>query len=61
MSWSGSEAPLIEGHITFLRSLKDELHGIEYIEHRAYLDERIQWLQKDKDNILLREFLEDKW
>lgn len=58
MSWSGSEVPILEKQITFLENLKNELTGFAYVEHRAYLAERIQYIQKEKENVLLQEFIE---
>ena len=58
MSWSGSEVPILEKQISFLANLKSELTGFAYVEHRAYLAERIQYIQTDKENALLREFIE---
>ena len=58
MSWSGSEVPILERQISFLENLKNELTGFAYVEHRAYVAERIQYIQTDKENALLREFIE---
>jgi len=59
-TWSGSEVPLLEKQIEFLINVKNELNGFAYIEHKAYLAERIQCIQKKKENVLLREFIEDR-
>lgn len=59
-SWSGSEVPIIEQYIAFLIKLRGNLKGIQFIEHRAYISERIQDLQKRKEEVLLREFLEER-
>lgn len=59
-SWSGSEVPIIEQYIAFLIKLRENLKGIQFIEHRAYISERIQDLQKRKEEVLLREFLEER-
>jgi len=58
MSWSGSEVPILEEQISFLENLKNELTGFKYVEHRAYLAERIQYIEKEKENVLLQEFIE---
>lgn len=60
MSWSGSEIPVIENQISFFEEIKDNLRGIDYVEHRAYIDENIQWLQRRKEQVLLAEFIEDR-
>ncbi len=57
-SWSGSEIPLILDKINFLRSLKDHLKGVDYIEHRNYLEEMCRSLEKYKKNVELREYIE---
>lgn len=60
MSWSGSEIPVIENQISFFEEIKDNLRGIDYVEHRAYIDENIQGLQRQKEQVLLAEFIEDR-
>lgn len=59
-SWSGSEVPLIEKEIIFLKELIDSMRGIKYIEHKAYLKELILNKEKYKQQILVREYLEDR-
>lgn len=58
-SWSGSEVPLILEKIEFLQSLKDSLTGIDYIDHRKYLEERRRSLEKYQEEVELREYLEN--
>lgn len=58
-SWSGSEVPLILEKIEFLKSLKDNLKGIDYIEHKKYLEERCRSFEKYKEEVELREYLEN--
>ena len=58
-SWSGSEVPLILDKINFLRSLKDSLKGIDYIDHRKYLEEQYRNLEKYQKEVELREYLEN--
>lgn len=60
MSWSGSEVPLIEKEISFLNQLIDNISGIDYIEHKAYLKELIFNKEKYKQQVLVREYLEDR-
>ena len=59
MSWWGSQIPHIEKDIEFLNELLSDLNGFEYLEHRAYLKENITSLEKYKQNILIREYLEE--
>ncbi|MFQ8704770.1 MAG: hypothetical protein ACLR9T_01800 [Thomasclavelia sp.] len=58
-SWSGSEVPLIEKKIDFLSDLITSLRGVEFIEHRAYLKERKNSYESHKQDILIREYLEN--
>lgn len=44
-SWSGSEIPLIERKIDFLEEVIVLLKGMTYIEHRAYIREKIDSLK----------------
>lgn len=59
-SWSGSEVPILEQRIAFLIELKDRLKGIQFIEHRTYISEKIRNLQERKEDVLLSEFLEER-
>lgn len=59
-SWSGSEVPLIEKEIIFLNELIDSMSGIHYIEHKAYLKELILNKEKYKQQVLVREYLENR-
>lgn len=58
-SWSGSEIPLIMEKIDFLKSLKDNIKGINFIEHRKYIEEYRMNLERYKANVELREYLEN--
>lgn len=58
-SWSGSEIPLIIEKIDFLKLLKDNLKGIDYIDHRKYIEEYRMDLEKYKEKIELREYIEN--
>lgn len=58
-SWSGSEVPLILEKIEFLQSIKDRLKGIDYIDHRKYLEEWRRSLEKYQEEVELREYLEN--
>ncbi len=57
-SWSGSEVPLIEKEIEFLKDLKRSLKG-GFINHKAYLKELINRKEKYKKEVLLREYIEN--
>lgn len=58
-SWSGSEIPQIMKKIDFLKLLKDNLKGIDYIEHRKYIEEYRRNLEKHKEKVELREYLQN--
>ena len=57
-SWSGSEVPHIEREISFLAELKSVLKGLDYVEHRMYIDSKIQSRRLYKEHTITREFLE---
>lgn len=59
-SWSGSEIPLINNKIDYLVELKAQLRGIDYIEHRRYLEECRASLEDYKKKVELREYLENE-
>lgn len=59
-SWSGSEVPLIENEITFLEQLMKSINSIDYIEHKAYLKDYIAHKERYKQDVLVREYLEDQ-
>lgn len=58
-SWSGSEVPLIEKKIDFLSDLVKSFKGVDFIEHRAYLKERKNSYERYKQDVLIREYLEN--
>lgn len=58
-SWSGSEVPLIDKKIDFIKELISELKGFTFIEHRAYLKETMNTYEKYKQSVLIKEYLED--
>lgn len=60
-SWSGSQVPLIEDEITFLEQLMKSINSIDYIEHKAYLKDYISHKERYKQDVLVREYLEDQY
>lgn len=56
-SWSGSEVPLIEKKRKFIKELLGELHGINFIEHRDYLQKEIKRLDDYIDEVQINEIL----
>ena len=57
-SWSGSEIPLINSQLDFLEDLKQELRGIDFIEHRARISAEIQSLRSYKSRTEAEDFIE---
>lgn len=57
-SWSGSEIPLINSELDFLEELKQELRGIDFIEHRAHISSAIQSLRAYKSHTEAEDFIE---
>ena len=60
-SWSGSQIPLLDRDIVFLDTLmkSESLKGINFIDHREYLESYKASLKKRKKDILVREFQEE--
>ena len=58
-SWSGSEEPLIDKKIEFLCDLISSFRGVDLIEHRAFLKEEKDFFECYKQNVLVREYLEN--
>lgn len=58
-SWSGSRIPLVLEKIEFLKLLKDNLKGIDYIDHRKYIEDYRMRLEKYKEKVELEEYLDN--
>lgn len=58
-SWSGSEIPLVIEKIAFLNSLKSNLKGLDYIDHRKYIEDYRMKLEEYKEKVELEEYLEN--
>ena len=58
-SWSGSELPLIQNRIDFLKELDGQLTGISYLQHKAYINELIEGAEKYKEKTEVEEILEN--
>ena len=56
--WVGSEIPMISDEIDSLKDLNSKIKGIDYIEHKDYLEKRIKQLQEYKKNVAIREYIE---
>lgn len=53
------EVPLIEKKIDFLSDLITSLKGADFIEHRAYLKAKKNSYESYKQEILIKEYLEN--
>lgn len=60
-SWSGSYIPLINRKIVSLENLRNALVGLEYIEHKVYLEELINEKQLQREEFKKREYLDCKF
>lgn len=56
-SWSGSEVPLIHNKIEFLNRLSQEIHGIDYLEHKQHIGKMINDLNSYAKDVEIREIL----
>ncbi|AIS62345.1 ATP-binding protein [Listeria ivanovii] len=59
-SWSGSEVPYIDEEILFIEELNKNLIGLDFIEHRNELSRIAVNLVKEKDRVLVKEFIEQR-
>lgn len=50
--WSGSEVPLIDRRISFIK-------GLNYIEHQKYLKDKLQAFKKYIKAVQIKEYLEE--
>ena len=57
-SWSGSEVLLLDKKIEFLSKLNEKIsNDIDFIEHKAYLQDIIGDIKLRKEEVLLTEYL----
>lgn len=57
-SWSGSRVPLLERKVVFYKELIDLCKGIDYLEHRGFLEKRIQQLRDSIQSEKKRDFID---
>ena len=62
-AWSGSEIPLIIEDIKFLKSLNERINekikGVEYIQHKKYIEECCRSAEEYKRKVELQEYIEN--
>lgn len=57
-SWSGSEVPVIERRIEYLKSLLSLMSGVKYLKHRKKIETRIENLENHIKYVEVQELLE---
>ncbi len=58
-SWSGSEIPLINERIRFLEDLKSLFVEVDFIEHKDYINKKINCQKVRRNDAKIREYLEN--
>ena len=59
-SWAGSEIPLIDSRIKSLMELNEAITGVEYIDHKVYIEERIRSEKRNREQVEITEYLLDE-
>lgn len=57
MMWSGSQVPLIQKQIDYLNHLLPLLNGLDYLNHRKYIEDEIENKKKYMDIVEIDEIL----
>ncbi|MGG2103912.1 ATP-binding protein [Lysinibacillus pakistanensis] len=58
-SWSGSEVPVLRERQLFYQQLSDKVEGIQFLEHKQWLNENINYLEEHIKKVKIRELTED--
>lgn len=58
-SWSGSEVPVLREQQLFYQQLMEKVEGIQFLEHKQWLKENIDHLEKRIKKVKIRELTED--
>lgn len=58
-SWSGSFVPTLNKEIDFIQKLIISLNGIEFLEHKAYLNEELSYKEKERKETEIKEYMSD--
>lgn len=53
-SWRGSEIPILREHQSLYQQLSDKLQEIQVLEHKKWLQEKIEYLEKKLKELRLR-------
>lgn len=57
MSWSGSEVPIIQKRINYLKRLLPLLNGLDFLNHKKYIEDEIADCKKRMDYVEIEEIL----
>ncbi|MFE4243738.1 hypothetical protein [Peribacillus butanolivorans] len=57
--WSGSKVPILRARQLFYQQLSNRIGGIQYLEHKRWLLENIEYMEKEIKKVKIREFAED--
>ncbi|OFD47716.1 ATP-binding protein [Bacillus mycoides] len=58
-SWSGSEIPILREHQSLYQQLSDKVQGIQFLEHKKWLQEKIEYIEKKIKRVKVKELAED--
>ncbi|PHR71494.1 MAG: hypothetical protein COA66_09170 [Arcobacter sp.] len=59
MSWQGSAVPMYKKRLDFLVSILDLLKGVDYLEHKKYIEDKIELKKRAISEEKKRDFLTD--
>jgi len=59
MSWEGSAVPMYKKRLDFFVSILDLLKGVDYLEHKKYIEDTIELKKKAISEEKKRDFLTD--
>ena len=57
MMWSGSEVPLIQKRIDYLNRLLPLLNGLDFLNHKKYIEDEIENKKEYMNNVEINEIL----
>ncbi len=59
LQWSGSPIPMHEGRVNYLESILPLLDTVDYLQHKQFIERKIQGIRQDIENEKKAEFIED--
>jgi len=57
--WSGSRVPILQKELDFYKSILKLMNGMEFLEHKVYIKERIGFVDKEIKREMKRDFMDD--